>query len=101
MIIIPIIMNEGKKTGFYNLLEKNAEIPIKKLKRAIGKKHYYAFKEHIDNLNELVKNIHPEKKSPFAIEWGTDSVTGRDIKILKRNPEARLYTVRSDIMLTF
>ncbi len=98
---MPISMNQGKKTLFLSLFKERIEISAKELKKKIGKRHFYHFARQIEDINDMLKELSPEDKPMFVIEWGRDPINGRDIKIVKRNPETYICNSKSDLVFVY
>jgi len=99
--VMPISMNQGKKTLFLSLFKERIEISAKELKKKIGKRHFYHFAKQVEDINEMLKELSPEEKPMFAIEWGKDPINGRDIKIVKRNPKTCICSSKSDLVFAY
>ncbi|MBS3112218.1 hypothetical protein J4459_03055 [Candidatus Woesearchaeota archaeon] len=96
--VMPISMNQGKKTLFFSLFKERIEIPAKELKKKIGKRHFYHFINQVKDINELVQNLGGNTEPMFWMEWGRDPITGRDIKIVKRDPKVNICNSKSDMV---
>jgi hypothetical protein len=99
--VMPISMNQGKKTIFLSLFKDRLEIPAKELKVKIGKRHFYHFVKQLEDINGLIKTLNKEQEPLFWIEWGKDPINGRDIKIIKKNPKIKICNSKSDLVFAY